>query len=180
VAAAGERTQAALKRTRAVEAEQRRLQFERDQLERGKQQTQSTQRQKEYAAQYENQLNQLRPNAMRAYGIKDTPANRQALARHLGNVIQTNGFSGNITRDLVMQAAADLRDEQGDIQAREQGLNSGSMSPQQWQAQRAAGQALPPNRLAAGGGKPMGVTNGAKRGNLSDLEAMVRKGRMGG
>jgi hypothetical protein len=176
VAAVAERTLAALKRTREVENRERRLAFEQSQLENTKKQAQSTQNQKEYHALYENQLNQLRPNAFKAYGIKDTVANRQALARHLGNVISSKGFTGNITRDLVMEAASDLNEERADTLQREQSLG-GAMSPQQWQAQRAQGQALPPNRLAVGGGKPNGNTAGKTRGSVRDLEAMIAKGR---
>lgn len=185
---AGERVQNALKRARAVEANERRLQFELQQLESTKQQAVSSQRQQEFAKQYEQQLNALRPNAMKAYGIRDTPGNRLAVARHLGNVIASTGFTGNITRDLVMQAAADLKDEMEDVRSTERGADqqSQTLSPQQWQDQRRAqngqfqrGKPLPPNRIAAGGGKPMGVTNGKARGNLSDLEAMIRRSRSG-
>lgn len=186
-------TEAELKRVRGVDIESRRLQFERQQFDQTRQQQTHQQATEQYRAQYENQLNQLRPNAFRAYGIKDTATNRQAVLRHLANVIQTTGFEGQITRDHVMSAAADLRDELDDTRATEQGGNghsTGALSPAQWRAQqqvaaarsRAAngnGRPLPPGRLGMGNGKPLGGA-GAKRGSLSDLEAMVHKSRTGG
>lgn len=159
--------------------EKRRLAFERQQFDQSRQQQESTQRQQELAAVYERQLSQLRPNAFRAYGLQDTPGNRQALARHIGNNISVHGFKGDITRELVMQAAADLRDEQDDIRARER--NADMQQPGNFKAAiRGNGAApLPPQRLGGGAGQPLGNTNGKQRGSLRDLEDMVRKSRFG-
>lgn len=181
------RTQDGLSSARQVEIKQRQLEFREQQLRQQEQQRQSQATQEQYTQQYERQLNQLRPLAFRSAGIKDNPANRQALNRHLWVAIQQiphPGFDGNITRDLVLQAAADLQEEIADQRTREQGLNGGAqMTPEQWQrAQRAAAskKALPPTRFGGGGGSPMSNGNGVKQGRLSDLEALVRRNRLGG
>ena len=185
VRAAMEATERELKRSRAVDVEQRRLAFERSQFDQSRTQTQTQQETAQHLAQYERQLNQLRPNAFRAYGIKDSASHRQALARHLGNVIATRGFGGDITRELVMEAASDLKEELEDRIAAEQGAGQPGMTPAQQraaaqsQARQAQGRPLPPGRLGMGGGKPMNG-EGAKRGSLRDLEAMVQKSRTGG
>ena len=182
------RTEQGLIAARQAGIRQRQIEFRERQLQQLEQQRQSQQTQDEWHGVYERQLNQLRPLAFRAVGMKDTPANRQALNRHLWNAIQQTKFDGNITRDLVLQAANDLQEEQADARAREQGLNGngapgGAMTPEQWKrAQRAAAarKALPPTRLGGGGGQPLANNNGVKQGRLSDLEAMVRENRLRG
>lgn len=177
------KTEARLKAAREAELKERRLTFREQQLQQQEQARTSQQSQEQWAAVYKRQLDQLRPNALRAYGIKDSAANHQAFSRHLQNVIAQQGFTGNITRDICMEAAKDLSEEQQDRIASEQGAgaapgNGQALTPQQWAAQRRS-KALPPTRLGGGAGKPMGGA-AAKRGSLSDLEAMVAKGRMGG
>lgn len=152
--------------------ERRKLDFERAQYEQGRQQAQAQERTQQYAAQYERQLNQLRPNAFRAYGLADTAGNRQALIRHLKYVFATpdGAFKGEITRRHVMAAAESLRDEEDREKLGERKLDVQAMRP-------AGGQPLPPNRIASGGGAPLGATGGRKQGRLSDLEAEVRARR---
>jgi len=170
VVAAMEATRRRLQDANAVETEKRRIAFEKSQLQQTKQQTQHEQETERYKAVYENQLNQLRPLAFRANGIKDTAANRQAIARHLSNVIATNGFNGDITRDMLMEAARDLREELDDRFAQERAADQ---QPRQGAPQR---RPLPPRGAGMGAGSPL-QGNGAKRGSLSDLEAMVRNNR---
>lgn len=157
-----------LKAAYAVETKERQLEFERSQLAQTKQQTQHQQETEQYKALYERQLNQLRPLAFRANGIKDTAANRQAIARHLGNVIAAQGFNGDITRDMLMEAARDLRDELADTQAQERSLDQRPTQPQR--------RPLPPRGAGMGSGAPLRGP-GQKAGNLNDLERMVREGR---
>lgn len=177
VQAAMQRAQADLERAHAADIKQRQLEFREHQLNQQQQQTASQQRMQEYSQLFERQLNQLRPNAFRAYGIPDTAGHRQGLARHLSNVIKTPEFaqqfaaSNEITRAMVMAAAADLKQENDDSKQRERGLDLQSMRP------AGGGKPLPPNRIAAGGGAPLGNLGGRKQGSLADLEAMVRRSR---
>ena len=176
------KTEARLRQTRETELRERRLTFREQQLQAQQQQQESQQSQQQWQAVYERQIAQLRPNALRAYGIKDGKANHQAFARHLQNVIAEQGFTGNITRELCMEAAKDLSEELSDRLHAEQGNGAangnGALTPQQWAQQRRP-KPLPPTRIGGGAGKPMGGV-AAKRGSLSDLEAMVAKGRAGG
>ena len=178
------RTEQGLAAARQADIRQRQLEFRERQLQQQEQQRQSQQTQEQWQGVYERQLNQLRPLAFRALGLKDNPTNRQMLNRHLWNAIQQNKFDGNITRDLVMQAASDLEEELYEQRSREQGVAGGGvMTPEQWQrAQRAAAakKALPATRFGGGGGAPLANGNGIKQGRLSDLEAMVRRNRTGG
>jgi hypothetical protein len=166
VVAVMERTAANIKRLRQVEIDSRRNAFDRQRID--------------------GQLNQLRPAAFRAYGIKHDKATVQAFSRHMGRLIQINGFSGNITRELVMEAAKNLRDEMEDERRAEQNMSSangnGAMSPKEFRARQQAAsraQALPPNRRGAGAGNQLGANGeGQKRGSLRDLEVFVRNQRM--
>lgn len=183
---------------------ERRLQFERDQLTQQQQQTTHQQQTEQHKAHYDAVINQLRPVGFRAHGIKDTPANRQAMYRHIGNVVSpliaAKQFDGNLTREHILQAAQDLREELDDELAGERALDNPAAPPQGTaanvngtrngmtaQQQRAAQQAaarrsraLGGNRMGIGGGKPMGGAASQKRGSLDDLEAMVRRSRDGG
>jgi hypothetical protein len=155
----------------------RRVEFDKQQLQQEKDAREKQARMQENTKLYENQLNQLRPNAFKAYGLKDTEANRAALARHIGNVIAVHGFEGNVTRQLVMEAAADLKDEIDQRMASEQG--AGAMSPEAWKASQRqnTGRVLPPNRAGLGGGRPLGNLGGQQRGSASDLVKFVRDQR---
>lgn len=153
-----------------AEIQSRSLEFERSRFQQSQQQVEQQAKVAENSALYERQLTQLRPNAFRAYGLADSAGNRQALVRHLRDVIATEGFKGEITRGMVMSAASSLKDELEDARSSERNADR--------QPARPAGQPLPPNRIAAGGGAPMGNLGGKTRGSLSDLEAMVKRGRM--
>lgn len=179
-------TEARIKKMNEAENLARRTEFDKQQLQQEKDAREKQSRMQENQALYERQLNQLRPNAFKAYGLKDTEGNRAALARHIGNVIAVHGFEGNVTRALVMEAAADLRDELDQRMAAEQG-QGGAMSPEDWkraslhqkgEVQRNTGRVLPPNRAGLGGGKPLGNLGGKQRGTVRDLETMVRNNRL--
>ena len=184
VIAAMERTAANIKRMRQVEINERRNQFDRQNIDRQQQEAQRMQRVSQMHQTFDNQLNQLRPAAFRAYGIKNDKGNVQAFNRHIGRLIQINGFSGNITRELVMEAAKNFREELDDERRAEQSLSANSngvMSPKEQRARQQAAaraQALPPNRRGSGAGNALGSQEGQKRGSLRDLEAFVRSQRL--
>jgi hypothetical protein len=181
VQAAMQRAEQNWARARQADALQRRLDYERQQFDGRRKEQESQANVQQLAAQYNNQLNQLRPAAFRAYGIEMNKGNIDALSRHLGNVIQQKGFNGSITRELVMEAASDLSEELGDRLNQERaGRGQPPMSPQQWAAQRqSTGQPLPPNRIAGGGGNQ---TQGKDqpRKSAADFERELRQRRMGG
>lgn len=174
--------QSRLKEQRNVAMESKKLAWEKQQLQQQRAQQQSQENQQQYAAQYERSLNQLRPLAFRAYGISDSQGTRMALLRHLGSVIDAEGFKGEITRDLVMKAAEGLSDEQRQQRALESGA-ANALTPEQWKAQQRSaaagnGRPLAPRVAGGGGGQPLGTLAGRKAGSLADLERMVRDGRL--
>lgn len=175
------RTEARLKSTRAAELREQQIAHrEAMQAEREK----AAEQQKntaEWSQVYERQLNQLRPLALRAYGIKENKANNDAFKRHLLAVV-TQANAENITRDLCLEAAKDLYEELQDARTSGQGeTRPEALSPQAWAAQRAQRRPkpLPATRMGGGAGKPNGGLGGVKRGSLSDLEAMVARSRAG-
>jgi len=187
VVEAMKRAEEDVKAMRQTKIEARKLAFDRQQIDAERQQAQSQAKTKEHYAQYENQLNQLRPLVFRAYGLPDSKANRAALLKHLNAVVSQQGVpQEGLTRELLMEAGRDLADELETERA--VGGRPAGLSPEQWQRiqaqnqQRPASRALPPQRLGTGGGgKPLGPAgNGQQRGRLSDLVALNRKGRMGG
>lgn len=155
---------------------QRQLDFRERQMQLQQQNQQNQQQQSQYQALYDRQITQLRPNAFRAYGIPDTAGNRQALYRHIKGVVSTIPLGeAGITRQHVMAAASDLKDELDDVISRERGLDGKSQAQM---LKRATSQPLPPNRVGGGGGNPLGNLGGKQQGSIRDLEAMVRKGRL--
>jgi hypothetical protein len=174
VQAAMQDAQSRLQRAHEADIQRRQLDFEKRQTQQTREQTISQQQTQQRMQQYDNQLNQLRPSAFKAYGLANTEGNRQGLIRHLSNVLKTPEyqFKGELTRSQIMAAAADLKQEQEEARERERGLDRPT------QGRVGQGQPLPPNRMGTGGGAPLGNLGGQKQARLSDLEAMVRKGRL--
>lgn len=162
-----------------VEIERRKLAQERQRFEAAQARVNQVAKVTELQAGYEKQLATVRTIAFKAQGITDNAANRQAFARHMMGVSQTQGFDPQvgITRDMGLAAAQDLRDELESMHSRA-GEEQKQMDARAAAAAARRGQPLPPGRMGAGGGKPLGGPQ-AQRGTLAELEAMVRKQRMG-
>ncbi len=167
-----------LKQTRQVEIENRKLAGERERFQREADAQRHAQEVHQHKATYEAQLNQLRPGAFKAHGLKDSPQTRTAFLRHLGEVIQLEGLGANgITRPQVMSAARALREDQD---SRFENEGRVTMSPQEQRAaqQAAARRALPPNRVGTGAGRPLQAQQNASK-RASDFAAMRRNGLLG-
>lgn len=189
VLAAIDRAKQGIARMRQVEIDARRVEYDRSQLQARQNAVQHETSVNQLSQQYTNQLNQLRPAALRAYGFRMNDANVAAFNRHLGKIIGIMGkLQSGITREMAMDAAKNLRDEQDEIRENEQRLASGNgnatMTPKEWRARQQAesrSQALPPGRRGAGNGQALGANGGQpQRGSLKDLEQMVRNNRMRG
>lgn len=170
-----------IKRQRVVDNENQRLQFERQQFEARQRAEQDEKQAQQDGAVLKRQVDQLRPLALKAYGIPSNQSNVQLFNVYLSRLIHAQGLeNGNITRKMVMEAGQDTLDELN-RQARA-GQSGGEMTPEQWKAQQAGrqpqGRPLPANRMGLGGGKPNGQLAGQQRGRASDLEAKVRANRM--
>jgi hypothetical protein len=176
------RAEERVKAMRKSDIDGRRNTFDRQQLDARAQQERSQTQTQQHYANYEKQLNQLRPLAFKAFGLEDSAAHRSRLLVHLKGVIDSNGGITNegLTRDLIMTAARDLAEE------RETDRNAGrapvGLSPEQWQRVQAAKQskALPAQRMGTGGGgKPLANGANQPRGRLSDMVKAHKAGTLG-
>lgn len=183
VVAAMQRCQERIAEQRKASLHAKRLEFREQQLKAEQEAQRSQQTVQQLHQQYDRQLNQLRPIAFKAFGFPDNPKNRAEFISHLGARLKQDGMpEGGITQAVVMAAARDM------AEAREGGNPNQppvGLSPQQWarvkaqQRSRANNQELPPQRMGAGGGKPMGGANGAKRGNLADFQRAYKDKTLG-
>lgn len=178
----GKEIEQRIKEQRAVKNQNARLQFEREQFEARQRAEQQEKQAQQDGAVLKRQVDQLRPLALKAYGIPANQANTQLFNVMLSRLINVQGLeNGNITRKMVMEAGQDTLDELNrSATARQSG---GELSPEQWKAQQqgqrpAQGRTLPPNRVGLGGGKPNGQLAGKQRGSITDLENRVRANRM--
>jgi hypothetical protein len=179
VVEAMQRTDARLKQTRQTEIENRKLSFERERFEREQQAARHAAEVAQHKETYDRQLNQLRPGAFKAHGIKDTAQSRTAFLRHLGEVIQLEGLGPDgITRAQVMSAARNLREENDDRMQHESGMSTYSAAEARARAQAEARRALGPNRTSTGAGKPLQAQQTAQR-RSSDFDKMRRNGLLG-
>lgn len=180
VVAAMQRTDDRLKQTRQVEIENRKLAFERERFHAETQAQKHAQEVAQHQQTYQRQLDQLRPGAFRANGVKDTQQNRVAFLRHLGEVVQLEGLAQDgISRAQVMSAARNLKEESEDRLQGEQGLGLGNPAEQRARAQHAQRQsALGPNRVSTGAGKPLQAQQNTAR-RPSEFAAMRRNGQLG-
>lgn len=179
-----EKADARLRQARAVEIENRKLSA---QHERVQSETAAAKQAAETAALHENytrQIGQLRPGAFAAFGIRDTPQNRTAFMRHLGDAVSMAGGINNdgITREHVMNAGRVMKEELEDKMERERSdARPEYLSPAEWRAKQQAearAQALSPKRTGTGGGKPLQPQQSASL-RASDFEKMRREKRLG-
>lgn len=188
VIAAMKRTEESIMRLRNAEILERRTKIDAETFAAQQQQQQQSQQVNTLHKTYENQLNQLRPAAFRAYGIPNNKTTQQALARHLGWVINEVGFEGNITHKLVMKAAEGLSEELERQRRGEAALsggpsngNGGNMSPLEARARAQAAaraQALPPNRRGMGGGTSSPANGNVQRKSADDFAKFYHEQRM--
>lgn len=171
-------TQERVDRLAALDARERRLQYETQQLQQVQQQRQSQEQTEQLRQVYERQLSQLRGVSFRAFGIADNKANQQSFARHFMAVVSSQGFNSEqgVTKEMAMAAAQDLADELGPRAPSGPDSQVDPIVARHGRQQQ--GRPLPPNRQGLGGGKPVAGPQ-AQRRTLSDLEAMVRKQRLG-
>lgn len=175
VVAAMQSTQAQLKRSHALEIENRKLQFERDQVKQQHDERVRQERVSQHEQVFTKQLDQLRPVALKAHGIQDSPANRKVFVRHLKEVLATEGGlpDSGFSQKIVMSAAQAMKEELEDRQLSEQDGNPGFLSPAEFKARQEAakrqGKPLGPNRSGGGLGKPI-AGQGTQAKRPSDLQ----------
>lgn len=180
VVAAMQGTDSRLKQARSIEIENRKLSFERERFESERQAASHAAEVQKNQQTYARQLDQLRPGALKAHGVKDTQQNRVAFLRHLQGVISMEGLGQDgITRAQVMSAARTLREESDDRLQNETGQPVYSPQEQRAKAQADARRgALGPNRTGTGAGKPLQAQQQQAR-RPSEFAAMRRNGLLG-
>ena len=182
----GQEIEQRIKRQRVTDNENARLQFERQQFEAARNAEQMEKQAQQDGAVLKRQADQLRPLALKAYGIPANESNVRMFNAILARLIDAQGLeNGNITRKMVMEAGSDMLDELN--RSAHERSKPDAMSPEDWKrasiaqkgaVQRNVGRALPPNRTGLGGGKVNGQLGGQQRGSIRDLEARVRANRM--
>lgn len=134
---------AALEQHREEQNRVRGIEFENQRLREAQAQKQQAMRQEEFAATQTRKLNQLRPRAFEAMGLKhDDTAHRAQFERELADVIQFEN-AAEVTPELVTKAARRTKEA---LREREQG---GKQQP------KAKAQPFQP-QLGGGGGKIAG------------------------
>lgn len=178
------KTHEQLKRSRQLEIDNKRLEHENTSTKKSAAEKAKAEQLATFRDAHTRQLEQLRPVALRAHGIEDSPKNRAVFMRHLADVVNDKGVpSEGFTSGIVMSAAQAMREELEDRQIAESGGDNGFLSPAEFKARaeaakRAGGKPLGPNRSGGGLGKP--VTQQPERKRASDMAAERTKRLMGG